>query len=217
METRPRNNGGFTLIELIVALFVIGVISFISTDVWFTIMDNWEATSTRARLETAADNVFDEMRADFDCLLAPSLAGASISGVSTEAEAGEPSLALDSLTLPVERLNVLTGLREASLVTYRIVRPTGDDDNEPAGDPVLQRVVRPLDAPENKGRPQTILTGASAMQIQYFNGTRWLADWKAKTLPELVRVSLLVLPEAEDARAHGEAIGRVADFGIHVQ
>jgi prepilin-type N-terminal cleavage/methylation domain-containing protein len=217
---------GYTLLELITVIAMMGVLGTLMTSVWFQIMDGWHLTKTRVELDRRVYNAFDQMRQDFDMILSPTQGAGSLEGTAfslsiPESRSGPRRILLepnyDVVTFATMRPNIgKDGLLEAQRVTYRVDRPQPGTE----GEMVLVRAVQPIEgAVEGVEQVLDVLPAATELRIDYLHEGAWLRNWSRDTLPEAVRVSVTAMVPQDSVRGDtdSEAISRVAVFPVRVQ
>ena len=221
-----RQQRGYTLLELLVVIAMMGVLSTMMTQIWFELMGGHRISKVRMTLERNTQNAFETMRADFDMALSTAAADGPLVGTrsleeSVEAQLGSTvtlkRLASDSVSFATRRPNI-DGQLAAQRVTYRIKRPKAPEGDEApvSQDPVLMRAWTPLDEAAGEGGEYSVLDGATEMLIEYWDGGEWHDEWSGETNPEAVRVSLTAMVPLEDVWADelDEAVSRVAVFPL---
>ncbi len=211
-----RGRRGFTLLELLVVMALMGIVTSLGTTMFFRMTSYWNDLKNLTELDAMAGDAFSSMHQDFADTLSARLSGVALQGISREAE-NDPNyvdrdLEDDEIVLPIQTSGVgqrsLTGGRVRYLVerdpsasTYTLVRFAGglSDGGPPVGGriPVIERanVIR------------------LRFEYQPAGSSEWRPDWRDTTLPGAVRVSMtLSMPE----RSHLQ-VSRKAVFPIHVR
>ena len=81
MRNAPiRTRRGFSLLELVVVVGIIGVVTTIGLTTFIRMMDYWNAEQSRASLERKAEYALDQMRQDFAAALSSGLCGSPLVG-----------------------------------------------------------------------------------------------------------------------------------------
>lgn len=184
---------GFSLLELIVVIGLIGIVTTWGYVILYRVDSAWNELRQRTELSAAADNIFETMKADFDAMVSPALAGVPIAGTEAMAETkheGQRAVFNDSITLPVAGPEG-QGLQR---VRYYVDRSDGRDQLTRES-VILAAGEMPLtQTPLNPGVNVAYLrcefgAGADA-------GFEWLPRWDRPESPACVRVSMtLVNPD----------------------
>lgn len=203
-----RRSSGFTIVELLVVIVVMGVVTTMGVVALGKMMGYWGQTRSRAELDARAEYALDQMGKDF-----ASVASAKLSGVSLQGKSGTAqekrfwgfSLEDDRVVIPVWTPD------GASKVQYRVVREEGNE-------PVLVRTTGPLLGEDVSGGPTAIAHGVYQFCVEYSppagaGSPEWTRDWSAAELPGAVRVCLVVVDES----SADVQVSRQAQFPIRVK
>ncbi|HOZ46102.1 MAG TPA: prepilin-type N-terminal cleavage/methylation domain-containing protein [Candidatus Hydrogenedentes bacterium] len=221
-----RRHRGFTLLELLVVIVLMGVATTLGGTILLRVMDNFRHVSARVELDAMVDRAFEQMRKDFADALSAELSGVSFVSmsedlteevseeVSEEADTASPeglSLRNDMMILPIRTSTGPDQPPIGAKIRYRIERENARS--------VLVQTIGDLatDIPIG-GRIEVIpRANVLAMRVEYAGRDgKWVnaADdegWFDK-LPRAVRVSLVV---AHQDRPF-EQVARAKVFPIHV-
>lgn len=204
-----RRRAGFTLMELLVSLSLLGVVSTIGVTAFFRVADHWTAAVRTQRLETQASAALDAIREDLDRVLSPRTGAGAFSSVCQTARHSfgtvEATANDDKISFPVVQKNVATGGFERAVVTYEIDRH--------AALPRLMRKVRGTDAGAPAGASVVIAEGVFSMSVLCGDPPDMTCGWDAPESPELVVVSLGMA----DPASPGAGLSRAATFELHVK
>jgi prepilin-type N-terminal cleavage/methylation domain-containing protein len=206
-----RRPTGFTLLELIIVLALMGVATTMGSVMFVRVTDTWNRTSTRIELYAKANAVFDQMGQDFSEVVSAKLTGATIRGASQifrDNRRFKAALEDDQITIPVETVAGPDGRVQRLDVRYHIQRTGGAN--------ALMRTVNLPGAPPNAaGTSVKVADGVIAMRIEYL-GKRpeavWQEEWTRPRTPGTVRVSVTL---ADPDRFY-EQVSRKAVFPIKV-
>ena len=77
---QKRRQAGFSLLEVIVVITIIGVVTGIGSVMFFTMMDVWNGLKTQVDLDRNAEQALDSMAQDFAAAVSPKLAGQALTG-----------------------------------------------------------------------------------------------------------------------------------------
>jgi prepilin-type N-terminal cleavage/methylation domain-containing protein len=188
---------GFSLIEVVVVLGVLGIVTGIGSVMFAKMMTLRTTMLTRAELDRRVDKAFEQVRKDFTSTISPDLALMSLIGVSAYTQESVPN-ADDRVIITVYNPTPEGGTTGLAVMYY--VNRTAP------GGPVLVRV--PVDV--HKGAPvgseMPVLEGVQRIDIQYQTDEgEWVDEWTDTALPKAARVSLVVRdpnrPDAEVVRA----------------
>ncbi len=191
-----RKRNGFTLLELIVVIGLMGIVTSMGVTMFFKMSDAWKKTTARVELEAKSALAFESMRKDFSEIVSSDLAGVSITGTSAFSGDRVPH-ADDSVTIPVLRRSSPDGPLARESARYYIDR--GEDG------PALVRAVG--------DSVQPIVPDVVRMNVEYgLPSGAWTDEWKEASMPRAVRVSLtLIHPDQLD-----EQIVRKSVFLVNV-
>lgn len=201
---------GFTLIEILVVLAVLGVVSTIGFTAFFNVAGAWRLSTFRLDLGRTAEAALDAIEADINHLASSRRTGHALKGIDVLNEQvkyqGMVRLEDDRLILPLIRSG-REGKTERLAVQYQVDRESGSDF-------VLYRTFGKLDGSTPEGARTPIAEGVLTFEIQYLDGGTWHDQWDADHHPEGVRVSMTVMGPRPRTQ---EQISRSAFFPIHVK
>jgi prepilin-type N-terminal cleavage/methylation domain-containing protein len=206
VKTSTRR-GGFTLLELLVVIALMGVVGTLGTQLFVTMTTSWGSVLQRTQLDEQADNVFDQMRHDFEKVVSPRLTGVSMTGADQTAEEERfwnQTLGNDTLTFAVLKMV------DPKLETFRCVQAKYYVDRAEGKD-FLIREVNDFARPDKKER-DALGENVVSLCLEYLatDGT-WAQAWDRPELPQAVRVSMtLVNPDSL------EQVTRKAVFPVRV-
>lgn len=198
--------GGFTLLELLVVIALMGVVGTLGTQLFVSMSTSWGSVLQRTKLDEQADNVFEQMRHDFEKVVSPRLTGVSMTGADQTAEEERfwnQTLGNDTLTFAV--LEMVDRRQE----TFRCVQAKYYVDRTEGKD-LLTREVNDFGLPAS----DKVVLGDDVVSLclEYLaaDGT-WAQAWDRPELPQAVRVSMtLVNPDSL------EQVTRKAVFPVRV-
>ncbi len=206
---RRRAHAGFTLLELIVVLSLLGAATTMGGVMMFKISDAWRLTTIRTDLGAKADAIFSAMRQDFDECVSAKLAGVAIHASAQTANDDRfyrIPLESDDVTIPVETALGPGARAQRANVHYFIDRKQGA--------PVLMRETR-LPGGEAVSASLKVAEGVIAMSIESIGKgpeSGWQRGWTEPSAPGAVRVSLTL----SDPDRPMEQVARKAVFPIKV-
>ena len=132
MNTRPVGNDvsrGFSLIEVLVSIALLGVVTTIGVRTFSLLTTTWKETQTLAGLEDSAAIAFREIRKDLSDTLSAELSGVSIIGIDqyVNAKQGHNQAADedDRLIIPIQGTKDGEILERTRSIQYRIERESG--------------------------------------------------------------------------------------------
>lgn len=206
---------GFTLLELLVVIALMGVATSMGMVMLSGVWDAWNSTSARVSLDDRAAYIFDQMRQDFAEALSANLSGASIQAITRTAQGNVPgsgAVADDQVVIPVELASVPNALPQRADIGYAIERKDGAC--------ALMRTARLSDNPASRGNAPVssvkVADGVLAMRVECLGrapGDTWQPQWSKPVLPGAVRVSIVVI----DPDRPYEQTARKAVFPIETE
>jgi prepilin-type N-terminal cleavage/methylation domain-containing protein len=198
---RQKRQHGFTLVEVLTVITVMGVVTGLVATMFVTMTDTWKRAKVRTDLTRQADAALEMIRQDLADTLAPNLAGAAISGKRQylDGNAQYPgTLWNDRIKIPVQSADSAVPV----WVLYYVNRQ-GDH-------PVLMRKLWPLSADDPKvvqnAPEQAVLPGAVMLRVEYQprGGGEWQLGWNKAESPGAARISVVV----GDEQFRGEQVAR---------
>ena len=198
---------GFSLVELVVAIALIGVVSSIGVSIFMKMSTLWGNAQLRTRLDARAENAFDRMRRDLADLMPSSVAGCALVGTEGQYVDEErfwgTELAADTLLFPMRTGEEQTG--NGVLIQYELDRSLCE----------LVISTGPLSGGAPTERRAVVAEGVLQFNVEYAGGTEpgWKRSWTSPEMPQALRVTLVVM---DLDRPHEQAVRR-AVFPVHVQ
>jgi prepilin-type N-terminal cleavage/methylation domain-containing protein len=206
--TRKSRSPGFTLLEIIVVLALMGVVSTLGMVMFSRLSDLWKQTTVRTDLAATANAVFREMRQDFGQVVSPKLSGSIVKGTTRAASDSRffrVSLDDDQVVIPVETVAGPDGRLQRLDVKYYIDRKDG-----------AATLMRSMSVPGGAETASVkVAGGVLAMAIEYSGkgpAPAWKREWKEAGPPSAVRVSVTLM----DSTRPYEQIASKAVFPIEV-
>ncbi|MCX5758558.1 MAG: type II secretion system protein [Candidatus Hydrogenedentes bacterium] len=182
--TRSRHTSGFTLLELLTVIVLMGVATTMGVMMLFKVSDAWRDTARRIELDEMANRILDELRQDFGAVVSPSVDGASIRGVTrtaNDARFFKIPLEDDRVTLPASLPMKPDGPPERVDISYQVNRQDGQT-----------ALLRTVNTPGAAGAPAKVADGVLALRFEYVehgSDGAWHVGWSKPALPAAVRVS----------------------------
>ena len=214
-ERRPRESSGFTLLELLVVITIIGIVMAIGTSTFYGVMAAWNERRTVAELDAQADAVLESIRRDIADTLAYDVAAVPIHGDTATIEdtrtyphAQHPD---DTLLVPIRAVDPNRPLAVPANVGYRVERA--------ADGGILMRTVGPLGGGfpttnRSERMPPARVLGFSVEYLSTEPGALWTDAWSRGEMPAAIRVSLAI----EDVdRPDQFQVARQMVFPVHVR
>ncbi len=175
-----RSDGGFTLLELLVALVVLG---FILAGLTQGVRYGLRATDTQART-LAADGELDAVDRTLRRLIEQMDPGTVRDGVAMRGGGGQLVFVSElpaASGLPIRRADIALGVDGARRLVLRATpRPPGKPFGPPAP-PIETELLRDVDHVEFAYWPRTA-------------SPQWTSSWNANELPLLVRLRMVFPP-----------------------
>ncbi len=195
---------GFTLVELLVVIAVLGIASTIGFRLLYRSGEIWDTIDTRVGLDAHASVAFDAIRSDLGRLLSPKRTGIGLALVNRTHDADSRFLRVgledDMLFLPLRLEDRNSGRTGYAEVRYRVDR----NNNE------LLRVVGPLGVERETEVELPVAPGVLDFGVAFHDGEAWQDAWTRPEAPRRIRVTLTLAP-ADDPSA---AIVREAVMGL---
>ncbi|MCP4640321.1 MAG: prepilin-type N-terminal cleavage/methylation domain-containing protein [bacterium] len=193
------HRSGFTLLELLVVIGILGVLSSLGAVTFAQMMGRWSDVKHKIDRDRVADNILEGMRKDFSAIISTALVGEDTCLVGFTVDDR------DEVVFPVAAPTA-QGRTLGGLVRYGL----GDDRT-------LQRVSYKLSDEYDVGEyPVTVAKGVVGMEIEYNAGTEegWVDHWESPVLPKAVRVSITLADPDNPTR---DQVSRWAVFPILVE
>jgi len=171
---RLRHTRGFTLLELLVVIALMGVVSTLGLRLFFEMTESWRMVRERVDLDAVAAGIFDDIGKSFDAIVPPRLSGLSLKGIDHVVQDdarfwGQP-LNSDILEFPVLVPTSGTATR-CVLVRYYVGRDAA------AGD-TLQRSLRDFGVSADKAASAEVAKYVVRFEAEYLAPDgQWLAAW----------------------------------------
>lgn len=210
----PRSfarKSGFTLIEMLVVIGILGVITGIGARMFSGMLSHWNAVERRIEIDTVADQVFDDLRQDVASIVPSSLAGAGMVGARESAQVPVPGPRSAFRTVDSDRLAFPVLLRTednrsvTATVTYFVQHRTEDQ---------ISRLVRKVETPDGLSATSSPAwgRGITEFRVEFADESGWVETWSKPGLPTAVRIHLVVV---DPITGLNEEIARKAVFPVH--
>lgn len=205
-----RSRHGFTLLELLVVIVLMGVATSLGMTMFSKVSDTWRRTEIHTELNDRAMSAFEQMRRDFTEVLSAKVSGFAMRGTPRTTQDNRffrIPLEHDRIVIPVELPGRSGKPSQHANIGYHIERKGGAY--------TLVRTTGPLGPEDPTANRLKVADGVLAMRIEYLDdseGGTWRTGWSRPTLPDAVRVSLTLM----DPVRYFEQISRKAVFTIKV-
>lgn len=206
-----RHRAGFTLLEVLVVLAILGVVSTLGTSAFVTITSAWNERKALTELDAQAEKAFEFIRQDLSDALSYELSGVAITGTSRDAVNTDTVPAAhnadDSVSIPVQGAAAGRVRQRAAMVTYSVDRGTAEGS--------LIRTAGNLDDNfPTTGRQEVIPRAHTvAFRAEYLSDDPdrlWETEWHGPGHPKALRISLtLEHPDRPDLQISRKAVLRV--------
>lgn len=197
-----RRNRGFTLVELIFVMAILGVLTTMGVVTFGRINTLWAQTRSRTELDARAEYALEQIRQDMVAFVSPELTGAPLQGtnsISSDAAFPGADLASDTLLIPI-RGTTPAGSELLAAVQYSV--------EADGAERVLTRTRMGLYGEPTEANPVNVVSGIVHFNVQYAGPEGiWQDAWDSLEPPSAVRVSLVVAePERPERQVARESI-----------
>lgn len=208
MSARASAAKGFSLIELVVAIGLLGVVSTIAVGMFVRMSDLWADMEAQVEMNDRAEYALARIEEDLTELVSLRTAGAPL--VVTDAVHQDDryfwaiDLADDAITLPTRVLQREDGIRRWVQVTYAVDRSTW----------TLMRSATAPGGASDAARPVIAATGVVQFNVSCRGRDgAWRAAWNDPEPPEAIRVSLVMMNPGRP----WQQIARTAVYRVRVR
>ncbi len=203
-RTMHRRSAGFTLLEMLVVIMIIGAAMTMGTSTFVTVTQVWNERRAISELDGQAQAAIESIRADLASALSSDMSGVGLSGSSRELKDDRTyppwAHADDDFSFAVESADAARGNAALAKIGYRVER-TGATGT-------LVRTTGPISGefPEG-GRLELVSARVQGFSVEYLAagpGAAWSETWAGPGFPRAVRVGLAlessVRPEFQTSR-----------------
>lgn len=213
VTTKKTGRLGFTLLELIITVAILGVVTSVGTQAFFRVTTAWSDTQAEADLDRRVDDVFNEFQADISDAISAELSGEPILGIKRDINSDkyfDRVLSDDMIVLPIQSSAADTRMRTGSKVGWQVSR--GVESNN------LIRTVGNLEDPMPSGGSTEELGQANVVRLTFeFSSVdepgKWAREWSRDEHPAAVKMAIVV----EDRERPWVQISREAVFPVNVR
>lgn len=213
MRTMPRR-AGFTLLELLVVLTIIGIVMTIGTSTFVTVTAAWHERRAISELDNQAQLVLDSIGQDIASMISFEVSGVGVTGASREVKDDRTYPAAthadDEICLPVNAFDTTRNFSTPSKVAYKVDRTGGTTGP-------LVRTSGPLSGDMPTGaRLELVPARVQGFSVEYLGSdpnAAWIDAWAGPGLPRAVRVSISL---EHPVRSEFQ-VARKAVFPVHVR
>lgn len=212
--TSFRRKNGFTLLELILVIALMGIATSLGVTMLFKVADAWRVTSNRCELDHRAAQIFKAIGNDMAEMLSP-----SATGVPFKAEAGTGTLDKDPFyKTQVERDRLLVSAMLSSRDAANTAPVRADVEyvveNKENGSNLV-RIERAPGMDPGKGVRTELDNAVISFRVESLAreaGATWQPGWTKATAPKAIRVSVVLANPNNPL----EQIVRMAVFPVEV-
>lgn len=203
---------GFSLLELLVAIALMGVVTTLGIQAFSMLTSAFHETRVLSELNDKAEDAFKDIEKVMADTLSASLSGVSIIGVDREIEnkreINRQGNADDRLIIPI--LETGGPLQVSRSIQYQVFREEGRS--------LLAKTVGSLGDANPSSQRNNIIPDCDVIRfdVTYATGNTdepWVNSWTSSELPRAVRVSMTLSEEDNITRQ----ISRKAIYEVHVR
>lgn len=212
--TKPAGRpNGFTLLELMVTVAILGVVTGLGATAFSNITTAWGNARAETELDRRVDEAFNAFQEDISDTLSARLSGEPILGIHREINSEkyfDRVLSDDMIVLPIQHSATDTRMRTGSKVAWRVQRNQEQS--------TLVRAIGALDQPIPAGGMTDELGEADVIRLSFeFEAAdapgKWVREWNRNEHPAAVKMTIVVA----DRNRPWVQIGREAVFPINVR
>jgi type II secretion system protein J len=212
----PQSRGGFTLLELLVAMVLMVVVASCLYTALYTGFRAYRSATSAVEPTLEAINAIELMKEDIDGVLPP---GSHLAGsfIGTDAS-GAKGVDADSLEFYTTHIYTNEEQLRGGLGKITLLLET-DPNSEDSSYMLVRRLTTNLLAPkEAEADEQVLCRRVVSLNLRYFDGSSWVEEWDstadANSLPRAVEVDIEIAHNGKKGAEEPEKRRLVQSFAL---